>query len=342
MTPREAAIIALRGGRPEGLVPHMELEFQLTEEYLGLTALRREHLEGVRGVQRQDRLKRNAELWVEVARRLKWNIITGLHWLAPEDQCESFGYVHELAGDTYMLSTFADGTFAIPSGANMVEFAMRIADDPGGLLEEAQRNADGAIATVRPLIEAGAEVVFMCADYCFNDGPFFSPALFAKFVTPFLRQVVGAIKNAGAFAVKHTDGDIMPILEQLVSTGIDGLHSLDPMAGVDIAAVRRIVGPKLCLLGNVNCAYVQAGAFDQIRDGAFYALLHGGVDSGAYVYCTSNCIFRGVPLANYRYMLDLRERYGYPGTVEAGIVETGADLSGAGGAVEGQARRGLW
>jgi len=340
VTPREVVALALRGGRPEGLVPHMELEFQLTEEYLGRTALRHEHLQDVTGAKREDLLKRNAELWVEVAQRLKWNIITGLHWLPPEDQCKSFQYVRELAGDTYMLSAFADGTFAIPSGTNMVDFSIRIADDPDGLVEEAQRNTDGAIAMVKTLIEAGAEVVFMCADYCFNDGPFFSPALFARFVTPFLKQLVEAVQEAGAFAVKHTDGDIMPILDQLLSTGMDALHSLDPMAGVDIAEVRRLAGPDLCLFGNVNCAYVQAGTREQIRDGAFYALRHGGVDSGAYVYCTSNCIFKGVPMDSYLYMLELRERYGYPGAVEGGIAETGADLSGAGGAVDGRARKG--
>ncbi len=332
MTPREAMIAALRGERPDGLVPHMELEFQLTDEFVGQEALRAEHLEGVTGAKRRDMLKRNAEMWVEVARRLKWNVITGLHWLPVEDQCASFEYVREISGDEFMLSAFVDGTFAIPSGQDMVAFVERIADDPEGLETEAQQRIEAAISTARTLIEAGAEVVFMCADYCFNDGPFLSPRMFARFVAPYLAKLVQAIHDAGAFAVKHTDGNILPILDQLVSTGIDGLHSLDPMAGVDIAEIRRLVGPRLCLLGNVNCAWVQAGTREQIRDSAFYCMKYGGVDSGAYVYCTSNCIFRGVPLENYLYMLELRERYGYPGRVDEGIAETGADLSAAGGA----------
>jgi len=315
VTPRQAAIEALSGHRPDGLVPHFELEFQLTEEYLGRTALRAEHLEEVKGQQRQELLKRNAELWVEVAGKLKWNILTGLHWLPTDDQCQSFEYVREIAGDTYMLSAFVDGTYAIPDGSHMMEFAMRLADEPERVLEEAQRMADGACEAARQLIGAGAEVIFMCADYCFNDGPFLSPAMFSKFVTPFLAQIVAAIKRAGAFAVKHTDGNIMPILDQLVSTGIDALHSLDPMAGVDIAEVRRIVGPNFCLIGNVNCAWVQAGTRQQIRNSALYCLREGGVDNGAYIYSTSNCIFRGVPMDNYLYMLELREEYGYPGAL---------------------------
>lgn len=319
MTPRQAAIEALSGGKPEGLVPHFELEFQLTEDYLGKTALRAEHLQDVTGTRRQDMLKRNAELWVEVATKLKWNIITGLHWLPVDDQCESFQYVREIAGDTFMLSAFVDGTYAIPDGAHMMDFAMRLADEPEKMLEEAQKMADGACQLARHLVAAGAEVIFMCADYCFNDGPFLSPTMFSKFVTPFLGQIVKAIKEAGAFAVKHTDGNIMPILNQLVSTGIDALHSLDPMAGVDIAQVRQLVGPNFCLIGNVNCAWVQAGTREQIRESAVYCLRYGGVDNGAYIYSTSNCIFKGVPMENYLFMLQLRDEYGYPESFSAGI-----------------------
>jgi uroporphyrinogen decarboxylase len=316
VTPREAVRLALQGKRPEGLVPHMELEFQLTEELMGQTALRSEHLQGVDKRRRAELLKHNAELWVEVARRLKWNVITGLHWLPVEEQCASFEYVRAIAGDTYMLSAFVDATFAIPSGADMMDFALRLADEPEAVLEEAQQRVEQALPVARTLIEAGAEVIFMCADYCFNDGPFLSPRMFARFVTPFLAQLVQGIHAAGAFAVKHTDGNIMPILDQLLSTGIDALHSLDPMAGVDIARVRQLVGPRFCLFGNVNCACLQAGSRQQIRESALYCLRHGGVDNGAYVYTSSNCIFRGVPLENYFYMLELREDYGWPGALE--------------------------
>ena len=38
MTPREAIIEALHLRRPEGLVPHCELEFQLSQELLGKEA----------------------------------------------------------------------------------------------------------------------------------------------------------------------------------------------------------------------------------------------------------------------------------------------------------------
>jgi len=310
MTPRQQAIAALRRRKPEGLVPHLELEFQLSEQIFGLPALRREHLEGVTGAKRQDLLKRNAEHWVKIAERFDHSVITGLHWLDPEDQMASFRYLREISGDTYMLSAFVDGTFAIPDGENMMDQAGYFIERPDQALEDASRSADEAIARGLPLIQAGAEVIFMCADYCFNDGPFLSPRMFRRFVTPFLKRIIAAFRAAGAFAVKHTDGDIMPILDQLLEAGPDALHSLDPMAGVDIKTVREMVGNRLCLIGNVNLAYVQQGPPEKIVESARYCLEHGGVKTGAYIYATSNCIFKGVPLENYELMLRVRREFG--------------------------------
>ncbi len=315
MTPRESAIAALERQPPQGLVPHMELVFQLTEELYGPEgrALHREHLEGITGARRQDLLKRHAEMWVRVAERFKSCIITDLHYLDIDDQCQSFQYVKELAGDTYMLSAFCDGTFAIPRGEEMVEHVVWLREHTEEALEEADRRVAQAICDARTLIGAGAEVVFSCADYCFNDGPFMSPSMFRQFITPFLKKLVDGIHAAGGYAVKHTDGNIMPILDQLVETGIDGLHSLDPMAGVDIAEVKRLYGERICLIGNVNLALLQRGTPEQIEESCLYCLQHGGVEQGGYIFATSNCIFPGVPLENYELMLEFRERYGYAG-----------------------------
>jgi uroporphyrinogen decarboxylase len=310
MTARQSAMAALRRQRPEGLVPHLELEFQLSEELLGLPALRAEHLEGVTGHRRRDMLERNAEHWVQVARRLDYSVITGLHWLPLDDQITSFAHLREIAGDTYLLSAFVDGTFAIPDGANMMQQAVYFHEKPERALEDAERQVERAIAQGRQLIQAGAEVVFMCADYCFNTGPFLSPPMFRRFVTPFLKRQIAAFREAGAFTVKHTDGNILPILDQLIECEPDALHSIDPMAGLDIKQVRARVGDRLCLIGNVNCAYLQQGPPDKIVESARYCLQHGGVQTGAYIYSSSNCIFQGVPLDNYRLMLQARREFG--------------------------------
>jgi uroporphyrinogen decarboxylase len=70
------------------------------------------------------------------------------------------------------------------------------------------------------------------------------------------------------------------------------------MAGVDIKLVKEKYGDKVALCGNVDCSMLQTGTPGQIRESAEYCLKYAKVNGG-YVFCTSNCVFRGMPLESY-------------------------------------------
>ena len=108
----------------------------------------------------------------------------------------------------------------------------------------------------------------------------------------------------GCYAIKHTDGNIMPIIDMLVETNPHALHSLDPMAGVDIKTVKERYGGRVALCGNVNCALMQTGTDDEVRESAQYALQYGK-PGGGYIFCTSNVAFSGMPSERYTMILDI-------------------------------------
>ena len=109
------------------------------------------------------------------------------------------------------------------------------------------------------------------------------------------------------YVIKHTDGNIMPILRQLVECRPHALHSIDPIAGVDIREVKALVGEEVCLCGNVNCALMQTGTAHEVEKSAEYCLTHGK-PGGGYIYSSCNTVFRGIPPERYRLMLDVWER----------------------------------
>ena len=156
----------------------------------------------------------------------------------------------------------------------------------------------------------GVDGFALCCDYCFNDGPFLSPTMFAEFVTPFLAELVAGYRQMGYYVIKHTDGQIMPILDQLVACRPHALHSLDPMAGVDIAEVKRLVGDRVCLIGNVNCALMQTGTDEEVRASAEYAL-RSGMPGGGSIFSTSNVAFKGLPLERYELIMQVRGELGW-------------------------------
>jgi uroporphyrinogen decarboxylase len=100
----------------------------------------------------------------------------------------------------------------------------------------------------------------------------------------------------------------MPILDQLVGAEPNAIHSLDPMAGVDIKKVKELVGDKVCLIGNVNCALMQTGTEQQVIDSAEYCLKYGK-PNGGYIYSTSNVPFKGLPLERYLLVLDVWKKH---------------------------------
>lgn len=305
MTPRERAAAALTLKQPDQ-VPTFELEYQLEDEVFGKRFLRQEDLKWVRQPRRQKMLQENAEYMIRVYEALEYSIIP-VHYLGMDEKCETARILRKLTGDKFMLTTHGDGTFGIPPGSSMLEFVYWLADKPKEAKRMAKRKAEQAIERNKLLIDAGFDCFILCDDYCFNSGPFLSPQMFREFVQPYLRRIVQETRAAGAFTIKHTDGNIMPILDQLAECEPHALHSIDPMAGVDIKEVKRLVGDKLCLCGNVHCAALQTGTEQDVIDSAEYCLTHAK-PGGGYIYCTSNIPFKGMDPARYQLVLDVWKR----------------------------------
>jgi uroporphyrinogen decarboxylase len=255
-----------------------------------------------------------ADLYVATAERYEHGAI----FLHPnpdgeEETLRLVDLVRQRSGDRYFLMRHGDATFSIPDGTRMAEFVYRLADEPQKVHDEARRSVEGALRWGERLARhGGLDGLALCCDYCFNTGPFLSPELFAEFITPYLGQITRGYREMGLYVIKHTDGNIMPILDQLLSTQPHALHSLDPQGGVDMAQVKALAGDRVCLIGNVNCGALDTGSDEQVVESTRYALRHG-MPGGGYIFSTSNCIYTGMRLQRYELMLDVWRREGnYP------------------------------
>jgi len=316
-TPRERFADALERRPIEGRVPHFELVFFLTMEAFGRVHPSHRHYRQWEQMEEKEReLHRRdmAELYVMTAERYEHSAIF-LH-PNPGSEDETFrliDWVRALSGDRYFLMLHGDATYGVPGGDRMIDFAVRMAEDADGLKDDAARRVEQTLARAGRLAAHGSlDGLALCSDYCFNDAPFMSPAQFSEFVTPYLGDLIAGYRELGLYTIKHTDGNIMPILDQLVACGPHALHSLDPQGRVDIAEVKRLVGDRVCLIGNVNCGLLDTGTLEEVRESSRYALRHG-MPGGGYIFSTSNCVYTGMKLARYEAMLDVwRNEGSYP------------------------------
>jgi uroporphyrinogen decarboxylase len=299
---------AVLDGRIPDKVPHMELVFQLEEEAFQTTWPGREELDCGSPAERERSLARYFELWEKIIDRYDWAGIPVAENLAGHFAGRVIPEARRRFGDRVMIYDYNGmGTFWMLPGSEMMEFAVKLFEQPKELHEEARQKRDASIALAKVQVDQGVDFICINSDYGYNRGPFISPKMFAEFVTPYLAEIVDAIHRLGVKAILHSDGDLRQVLDQLVSTGLDGYQSIDPQGHMDIAEVKRQYGDRLVLMGNVQASLLQEVDDERIRESVRYAMKHGK-PGGRFILSTSNCVFKGMPLESYHIMLDEYER----------------------------------
>jgi len=158
--------------------------------------------------------------------------------------------------------------------------------------------------------ELGAELFVFGDDYAGQQGPFMSPRHFDEFFLPGMREVVQAAKSLGAYTIKHTDGNITPILDRIVETGIHGLHPLDPEAGMNIAEVKNRYVDRICVIGNIDTGRVLSEAPPREVEEEVRKTICNIAPGGGYIISSANSIHVKVKPENYVAMLRAARRFG--------------------------------
>ena len=164
---------------------------------------------------------------------------------------------------------------------------------------------------IRNCLEVGADVIFIGGDYAATNWPMLRREHFVRHVIPVLKDLVDEAQRGGGKVTKHTDGNIYPILDLIVDTGIDGLHPIDPNAGMDLGDVKQKYGDRVCLMGNVDCAEILTwGTVEEVRDDVRRCLRQAAA-GGGYICMSSNSIHSAVKPENYAALVSAIHEYGH-------------------------------
>lgn len=308
MTGKEHFIKALRREPVSGRVPHFELVFFLTMEVLGKVHPQHREYSQWHQMSRTEQKLHIADIarcYVDVAKKYEHSAIFVQPFPDDFDALAEVLYaIREQSGDDYFLMMHGDPTWAIPNGDSMMDFSAQMYEEPEVLNKESARRTEEALEFARKMRTRGAGLLDgfgLCSDYCFNTNPFFSPDSFEELIAPWLKAVINGYREMGYYSIKHTDGNVMPIIENILACGPDALHSLDPQGGVDLGEVVARYGGQVCLIGNVNCALLQTGTQSECEADVRRSLRQG-ITAPGYIFSTSNCVYTGMPLERYELM----------------------------------------
>jgi len=174
---------------------------------------------------------------------------------------------------------------------DVMNFLIDLMDDPAYCGDLMDRCARTGIDFARAQIDAGADTIGI-GDAVASQ---VSPETYETLILPREKQLVDAVRAAGARVRLHICGDITHLLGGIASLGVDILD-VDHM--VDLAVARAAVGPHVTLAGNLDPASaVLRGTPASIREGIRRCLDEAGAPFMANAGCE---IPSGTPAENLR------------------------------------------
>jgi uroporphyrinogen decarboxylase len=218
--------------------------------------------------------------------------------------------VREFKGRKAVICHLND-VFSLPRYLmGMSNLLMAIIAEPELVRELVEMSVTINLEMGKEVAARGVKIVYTGDDYAYNKTTLMSPDHFREYFYPGLKRVVQGFKELGLYVIKHTDGNIWPILDMIIDSGIDCLDPIDPLGGMDLGEVKAVYGQRVALKGNVDCASLLTfGTTSEVIE-ATRAALRKGMPGGGYILSSSNSIHSSVKPENYAAMVDTLQEFG--------------------------------
>ena len=186
---------------------------------------------------------------------------------------------------------------------------LRYVVEPELCLRLAERCAEYIIGEARLAIAAGIDVLVVAGDLASRDTLLISPDHYRKYVKSYEAAIIETAHESAIPVVKHSDGNVGAILEDLTEIGFDGIHPLQPQS-MDLGDVKRRFGDRLCMVGNIDCAFLLPfGSQGDVELAVRQAIAAASADGG-YILSSSNSIHPGCRPENVIAMFEACRAHG--------------------------------
>jgi len=196
-------------------------------------------------------------------------------------------------------------------GMGMNNFVRALKNDPKLIEERFRFCTDFVLAVFRAYSDCGAKIFLEGGDIAHKGGPMMSPKYFNKYLLPRYQEVSEAIHDWGGKYILHTDGDITSQLDFIVESGFDGLQCLEP-PWVDPYLVKKKVGDKLCLSGNIDTKHILVDATKQEVEQAVANAINAMGKGGGFMISPAN-FHPNITVDRLKWMIEAANKLGvYP------------------------------
>lgn len=168
---------------------------------------------------------------------------------------------------------------------------------------------DFVLKVIDIAVSIGIDAFTMGGDYAYETGLLFSLKDYREYLKPLHVEIVEHVHRKAAMIIKHSDGDVGPLIDDWIDVGFDGINPIQPQC-MDIKEVKEYVAGKMAVLGNIDCRNLLVfGSREEVKK-VVKETIEKAAPGGGYIISSSNSIHPGCKPENYIAMVEAAHQYG--------------------------------
>ncbi len=161
------------------------------------------------------------------------------------------------------------------------------------------------LTAAKKLVEMGVDMIWVGDDVGMQTGMLISPRTWRRFFKPRMANFIAALKaiNPRVKVAYHSDGDISPIIPDLIEIGLDVLNPIQP-ACMDPAGLKQKYGDRLCFWGSMDEQYTLPFGSPEAVRAEVIARLNTIGKNGGLILGPTHHVQLDTPLENFWAMVN--------------------------------------
>ncbi len=161
------------------------------------------------------------------------------------------------------------------------------------------------LTAAKKLASLGVDMIWTGDDVGSQNQMLISPDMWRTFLKPRMANFISELKaiNPAVKVAYHSDGDVEPIIPELIEIGIDVLNPIQP-ASMDPAEIKRKYGDKLCFWGTVDEQHTLPFGSPADVEAEVRERLHTVGQDGGLILAPTHHVQLDTPLENFWAMVN--------------------------------------
>lgn len=183
-------------------------------------------------------------------------------------------------------------------------------EEPDAVADIFMTYTDLIITAASRILEMGMDFdgAWFYGDVGYRNGTLFSPDCYDQMLFPAHKKMCSFFNDLGKPVILHSCGKIQSLIPRFIEAGFSAIQPLEAKCGQDVRELKKLYGNDITFFGNIDVRAL-SGTREQIEE-EIRSKLAVVAEGGGYIFHSDHSVPPTVSFDNYRYAIELLDKYG--------------------------------